>query len=86
MRLIIVCIVVGAGYWYLFGLDSETGSPSYEQKILRNKSAISDCIKKAEYSASRMVKSAANAEADCAAELKLYREDGAWHSYKDSRR
>ena len=86
MRWILVFMLVGAGYWYLFGLDYETGSPSYEQKILRNKSAMRDCIKKAEYAASRMVKSADNAEADCAAQLKLYREDGAWHSYKDSRR
>lgn len=85
MRWIIVCAVVGAGYWYLFGMDYQSGGLNYEQKLLRNKSALSECIKKAEYAASRMAKSAANAEADCAAELKLYREDGGWHSYKDSR-
>lgn len=86
MRWFIVCAVVGAGYWYLFGMDYQSGSPSYEQVLLRNKSAMSQCVKKAEYAASRMVKSADNAEADCASELGLYREDGGWHSYKASRR
>jgi hypothetical protein len=47
---------------------------------------MSQCIKEAEYAASRMAKSADSAEQDCATKLKLYREDGGWHSYKDSRR
>jgi hypothetical protein len=86
MRWIIVFAVVGAGYWYLFGIDSQSGSPSYQQKLLSNKSAMSQCIKEAEYAASRMAKSADSAEQDCATKLKLYREDGGWHSYQDSRR
>ena len=49
MRWIIVFAVVGAGYWYLFGMDSQSGSPSYQQKLLSNKSAMSQCIKEAEY-------------------------------------
>ena len=85
MRWIIVCAAVGAGYWYFFGMGHQSGSPTYAQKKLSNKSAMSECIKKAEYAASRMATSADNAEADCAAKLKLYREDGGWHSYKDSR-
>jgi hypothetical protein len=28
MRWIIVFAVVGAGYWYLFGMDSQSGSPT----------------------------------------------------------
>ncbi|TDG11976.1 hypothetical protein E2F43_16585 [Seongchinamella unica] len=85
MRWLIVCAVVAAGYWYLFGLDFRVDSPSYEQKMLRNKSALAQCIREEEYAASRMATSAANAEADCAAKLNLYWEDGGWHNYRESR-
>ena len=81
MRWMLVFAVVGAGYWYLFGMDSSSGSPTYEQQLMRNKSALSQCIRKEEYAASRMALSAANAEAECAAKLNLYWEDGGWHSY-----
>ena len=81
MRWILVFAVVGAGYCYLFGMDSSSGSPTYEQQLMRNKSALSQCIRKEEYAARRMALSAANAEAECAAKLNLYWEDGGWHSY-----
>ena len=85
MRWIIVCVLVGAGYWYFFGLSSTSGSPSYEQRMLGNKSAMATCVREAEYAASRMAVNADNAESECAAKLNLYYEDGGWHSYKDSR-
>ena len=85
MRWVLVFAVVGAGYWYLFGMDMTTGSPSYEQTLMRNKSALAQCIREEEYAASRMATSSANAEAECASRLNLYWEDGGWHSYKDSR-
>ena len=85
MRWIIVCVLVGAGYWYFFDLTAESGGPSYAQKIRANKSAMATCVREAEYAASRMAVSAANAEAECASKLKLYFEDGGWHGYKDSR-
>ena len=56
-----------------------------QQTLMRNKSALAQCIREEEYAASRMATSSANAEAECASRLNLYWEDGGWHSYKDSR-
>ena len=85
IRWILVFAAVGAGYWYLFGMEMNSGPLTYEQKMMRNKSALAQCVREEEYAASRMAVSAANAEADCAAKLNLYWEDGGWHSYTDSR-
>ena len=85
MRWIIVCAVVAAGFWYLSEMDRGDDRSAYEQKLRSNKSAMSECVRKAEYAASRMASSAASAEADCAQRLGLYREGGKWHHYNDTR-
>ena len=81
---IIVCAIAAAGVWYLTA-DQGNAQTSYNQKLLSNQSAMSECTRKREYAASRMATSAANAEKECAEKLGFYREAGHWHSYKESR-
>lgn len=83
MRWIIVCLVVGIGYWYWFGMnqdDSAAQSGSYKDNAMRA------CMAKKAYAASRLVDTSVRAQSECATELNVYHEDGHWYSYDETRR
>jgi hypothetical protein len=84
-RILMLAIVIALGYWYWTGPYQERSNPTYEQKLRQNARAMSDCIARKHYADTRMVSSGGDLEERCMRELKLYEEDGQWHSYDDVR-
>ncbi len=86
-RLVLIALVVGAGYWYWSGPYQEKVNPDYTRQLDNNAAAISECIKNTTYRTGLTGQGpdAESVEATCAEQLNLYEEDGRWHSYGAAR-
>jgi len=85
MRWIVICLLVGVGYWYIFGMNQGGAGTAGEPAGARDE-AMRECMAKKKFAASRLVSSDAQAQSDCATELNLYHEGGHWFSYDEVRR
>ena len=78
-------VVAAVAYWYWSGPYQERVNPSYQQKLRKNSEAMSDCVARKHYAATRSATNPGNLEELCAQELNLYEADGQWHSYDEVR-
>ena len=85
MRFLVICLLVGAGYWYYSGMYQQSAHPDYQQKLIKNAENMRECMKRKEYAARRTLTNAGDLEEICAEQHNLYRENGQWHSYDDVR-
>ncbi len=85
MRMIIICLLVGAAYWYFSGAYQRETHPSYSDKLKNNAENMRSCMKKKKYAAGRTLTDPGNLEEICAQQYNLYFDGGQWHSYDDVR-
>ena len=62
MRFLVICLLVGAGYWYYSGMYQQSAHPDYQQKLIKNAENMRECMKRKEYAARRTLTNAGELE------------------------
>lgn len=84
-RLLTLALLLGAGYWYWSGPYQARTKPSAEQKLEHYAEEMRLCVRGLNYKAGATGEGTGDPEQVCARKLNLYRHDGRWHSYDDTR-
>jgi hypothetical protein len=83
-KLIVIALVVAAGYWYWTGPYQQGGQSGGEKRLQENARNMERCVRReASMNASSGMAgggvSMGDSEKLCAGELGLYQQDGQWH-------
>jgi len=80
LRWVLICVLAGAGFWYLSEHQSSEDESAGVYDI-----EMRQCTAKKRSAASHTATSAVHAEKECAEELGVYRQSGHWYSYDEVR-
>lgn len=84
-KLLMLIVIVGAGYWYWSGPYQERVNPGFEKRLEINARNMRDCLRGQSYKPGATGEVGGDPEQVCARRYNLYKLDGQWHSYDDSR-
>jgi hypothetical protein len=89
-KLIVIAVLVAAGYWYWTGPYQQGGQSSGDKRLQENARNMERCVRReaSMNAASGMAGGAVSAgdgEKLCASELGLFQRDGQWHNVEGGR-